>query len=249
VDAVGKNIKKYQIGDEVVADTSGCGFGGWAEYIAIPEQYVVQKPVDVSFIEATAIPLAGITALCSLRDACNIQPGQSVLINGSGGGVGTFAVQLAKYYGAEVTAVCSADNAEIVRSIGADHVIDYALEDFTQSGIQYDFIIAVNGYHPLSAYKRALKPKGIYVMVGGTFPQIFQSLLFGPWMSLGSQKYRALTSKANTADLAFLMNLLASGKIHPVIDRQYPLCDAPEAFRYINGGHAKGKVVITVIEE
>jgi NADPH:quinone reductase-like Zn-dependent oxidoreductase len=248
VEAVGSNVTQYKPGDEVVADTSDNGSGGWAEYAAIPVQCAVPKPANVSFAEAAAIPLAGITALKALRDTGDIQPGQKVLINGAGGGVGTFAVQLAKYYGAEVTAVCSAANADMVRSIGADHVIDYALEDFTRSGVQYDRIIAVNGYHPLSAYKRSLTPTGIYVMVGGTFPQIFKSIFFGPWMSMGGRKMRVQNAKSNARDLAFLMELFAEGKIHPVIDRKYPLSETPEAYRYVNEGHVRGKVVIVVKE-
>lgn len=248
VEDVGKNVTQYKPGDDVVGDLADCGSGGWAEYVVAKANCVTKKPANVSYDIAAAVPLAGTTALMALRDTGNMQPGQKVLINGAGGGVGTFAVQLAKYFGAEVTAVCSATNADMVRAIGADHVIDYALEDFTRSGIQYDRIIAVNGYHPLSDYKKSLKPTGIYVMVGGTFPQIFKSIFFGPWMSMGGRKMRVQNAKSNTTDVAFLMDLVAAGKIRPVIDRRYPLGETPEAYRYVNEGHPRGKVVITVVE-
>ncbi len=168
------------------------------------------------------------------------------MIIGASGGVGTFAVQIAKYYGAEVTAVCSTGKIDMVRSIGADHVIDYTQEDFTQNGQRYDLIIGVNGYHPLSDYKRALNPEGTYVCIGGTMGQIFQSLFLGPLISMiGSKKMRVLMHKPNK-DLAFLKELLEAGKVVPVIDRRYPLSEVPKALRYFGEGHAKGKLVITL---
>ena len=193
--------------------------------------------------------MAALTALQGLRDKGQIQPGQKVLINGASGGVGTFAVQIAKSFGAEVTAVCSTRNLDQARSLGADHVIDYTQEDFTKSGQQYDLILAANGYHPLSAYKRALTPKGIYVMAGGSMAQIFQAMLLGPWMSkTGGKKMGGVTAKTNQKDLAFLKELLEAGKVDPVIDRRYPLSEAAEALRYLGEGHARGKVVITVAQ-
>lgn len=248
VEAVGKNIRTFQPGDNVAADTGGYGFGGLAEYAVAPGDIAALIPAEVSFEKAAAVPMAAITALQALRDKGSIRQGQKVLINGASGGVGTYAVQLAKHFGAEVTAVCSTGNADLVRSLGADHVIDYAKEDFTQSGTRYDLIIAVNGYHPLSAYKRALAPEGTYVMVGGTFPQIFKSLIFGPLMSAGKRKIRSLAAKGNAKDLAFLLDLVKEGIINPVIDRRYPLRQAGEAFLYLEKGHAGGKVVINVIE-
>jgi NADPH:quinone reductase-like Zn-dependent oxidoreductase len=168
------------------------------------------------------------------------------LICGAGGGVGTFAVQFAKYFGAEVTAVCSAGNAELVRSLGADHVVDYTQEDYIKSGKRYDLILAVNGYQPLAAYKRALNPKGTAVIVGGALSQVIKSMLLGPIMSLGGRKVRVLAAKPDAKDLEFIIRLVEAGKINPVIERRYPLDETAEAMRYLREGHARGKVVITV---
>jgi NADPH:quinone reductase-like Zn-dependent oxidoreductase len=247
VEAVGSNVKQFQPGDEVFGDISAQGSGGFAEYASVPENLLALKPANLSFEEAAAVPMAAVTALQGLRDQGQIQPGLKVLINGASGGVGTFAVQIARSFGAEVTAVCSTRNLDQARSLGADHVIDYTKEDFTQSGQQYDLILAVNGYHPLSAYQRALTPKGIYVMAGGSTAQIFQALLMGPWMSkTGGKKMGAVTAKPNQKDLVLLKELLEAGKVVPVIDRRYPLSETAEALRYLGAGHARGKVVITV---
>lgn len=211
------------------------------------ENELVMMPENVTFEEAAATPLAALTALHGLRDMGQIQAGHKVLINGASGGVGTFAVQLAKLFGAEVTAVCSTDKTELARSLGADHVIDYTREDFTASGLRYDLIIAVNGNRSIFDYKRALGPRGIYVMAGGDTSQIFQALLLGPWLSfLGKQRFGALSSTPNPKDLRYLRGLLESGKIRPVIDRRYPLSEVAGAIRYVEAGHAKGKVVIRV---
>ncbi|MBC2727788.1 NAD(P)-dependent alcohol dehydrogenase [Desulfosporosinus sp.] len=247
VEAVGRNIKQFQPGDEVFGDLSACGWGGFAEYVSAPENALVLKPTNISFEEASAVPLAAVTALQGIRDKGQIQPGQKVLINGASGGVGTFAVQIAKSFGAEVTAVCSTRNLDMAHSIGADQVIDYTQEDFTQSGQRYDLIIAVNGYHPISDYKRALSTEGIYVCTGGSMAQIFQSMLLGPWMSMtGTKKMGNLAAKSNKKDLAFMKELLEVGKVVPVIDRRYPLSKVAEALGYLGEGHARGKVVITV---
>src|SRR3990170_4685911 len=179
VEAVGDNVKQFRPGDDVF----GCAKGAFAEYVLARESYLALKPANVTFEQAAAVPVAALTALQGLRDAGGIQPGQEVLIQGASGGVGTFAVQIAKAFGAKVTAVCSTRNLEMARLIGADHVIDYTKEDFTQNGRQYDLILAANGYHPLSAYKRALTPQGIYVMAGGTLAQMFQATLLGSRMS------------------------------------------------------------------
>ncbi len=243
VEAVGRNVKQFQPNDEVFGMTEG----GFAEYACAPENTLVLKPAHSSFEEAAAIPMAAVTALQGLRDTGQIQPGQKVLINGASGGVGTFAIQIAKLFGAEVTAVCSTRNLEMARSIGADHIIDYTKEDFTWNGQQYDLILAANGYHSLSAYKRALTPKGIYVMAGGSTAQIFQAMLMGSWMSeTGGKKMVAGMAKRNQKDLAFLKELVEAGKVVPVIDRCYPLSEAAEALRYLGEGHARGKVVITM---
>lgn len=247
VEAVGKNVRQFQPGDEVYGDVFASGFGGFAEYKCACESELVLKPSNLSFEEAAAVPLAALTALHGLRDMGQIQPGQQVLINGASGGVGTYAVQLAKYFGADVTAVCSTGKVELARSLGADHVIDYTREDFTRSGRQYDLILAVNGNRSIFDYKRALSPRGIYVMTGGNSAQLFQALLLGPWISIfGKQKMGALTSTPNQKDLLLMKELLESGKIKPVIDRRYPLSEIPEAIRYVEAGHAMGKVVIAV---
>jgi len=244
VEAVGENITKFQPGDEVF----GFGYGTFAEYVCSKETSVTIKPANISFSEAAAVPIAAITALQGLRHAGGIQPGQKVLIQGASGGVGTFAVQLAKSFGAEVTAVCSTRNLDMVRSIGADRVIDYTREDFTKKRECYDLIFAVNGYHSLSAYKRVLNPHGIYVCAGGTLPQFFQAMLLGSLMSeKGGKKMSSMgIAKVNQEDLTHLGELLKDGKIAPVIDRNYPLDEIVQAMRYVEDKHAQGKVVITV---
>lgn len=246
VETVGKNIRQFKTGDEVIGDLSNCGFGGFAEYAVAPEKALIPKPAKILFDEAAALPMAAITALQALRDKGNIQKGQKVLIVGSGGGVGTFAVQLAKYFGTVVTAVCSTKNVEQTSSLGANYVIDYTKEDFTKSSRYYDLILAVNGNRSLSAYKRILNPNGIYVMVGGALLQIFKSILFGWLMSFGSKKMRSLAAKSNQKDLEFIVKLVEDGKIKPVIDRRYSLDKAADAMRYLGEGHARGKVVINV---
>jgi NADPH:quinone reductase-like Zn-dependent oxidoreductase len=247
VEAVGRDVKQFKPGDAVFGEVLGHNLGGFAEYVTAPESVLSLKPANLSFEEAAAVPLAAKTALQGLRDLGQIQPGQKVLINGASGGVGTFAVQIAKYFGAEVTAVCSTRNVDMARTLGADHVIDYTKEDFTQNGQQYNLILAANGYHPISDYKRALSPKGIYVMTGGSLPQMFQVLLQGPRMTKrDGQQFRALTLKPNPKDFPLLKELLETGKVVPVIDKRYSLSKVPDAFRYFGEGHAKGKVVITV---
>ena len=189
-----------------------------------------------------------VTALQGLRDLGNIQKGQKVLICGAGGGVGNFAVQLAKYFGAEVTAVCSTENAELVRSIGADYVIDYKKEDFTKSGKHYDLVLAVNGNHSLFAYRRTLTPHGIFVMAGGALAQLFSTIIFGSLLSIGNKKMRHLSTKHNRKDLELVMKLVEAGKVKPIIDRRYSLDQTAEAMRYVSKGHARGKVIITVVQ-
>jgi NADPH:quinone reductase-like Zn-dependent oxidoreductase len=246
IEAVGKAVTRFKPGDEVFGDTSGCGLGGFAEYVAVPETVLATKPANISYAHA-ATAMASLTALQGLRNKGQIKAGKKVLINGASGGVGTFAVQLAKFFGAEVTAVCSSRNLERVRAIGADYVIDYTKEDFSQSGKKYDLILAANGYNPISRYKRALSPKGIYVMVGGSNAQLFQALLLAPFMSMfGSKKLVSLLAKPNLSDLTLLSELLETGKIIPVIDRCYPLEGVASAVRYVEEGHAKGKVIINM---
>ncbi|QGQ48646.1 NAD(P)-dependent alcohol dehydrogenase [Metabacillus sediminilitoris] len=247
VEAVGKDVKLFSVGDQVFGDLSGCGWGGFAEYVAVPENALAIKPDNMSFEEAAAVPMAAVTALQGLRDKGKIQSGQKVLINGASGGVGTFAVQIAKSFGAEVTGVCSTRNIDILRSIGADHIIDYTKENFTQNSERYDLILAVNGSHPISEYKRTLRPNGIFVHVGGSESQLFQSMVLGPWISMtGSKKIGSFLQRANQNDLVVMKELLEAGKVRPVIDKRYKLDEVPEAFKYFDEGHAQGKVVITV---
>ncbi len=244
VEAVGEDVKQFWPGDEVF----GCAKGAFAEYVLAREAYLALKPANSSFEEAAAVPVAALTALQGLRDTGGIRPGQAVLIQGASGGVGIFAVQLAKSFGAEVTAVCSPRNLDMARSMGADHVIDYTKEDFTRNRQRYDLIFAVNGYHSLSAYKRALNPQGIYVCAGGTMPQFFQAMLLGSFMSRNGDKKMCTMgiAKIIQKDLVYLGELLEAGKIVPLIDGRYPLSAVPEAMRYVEEKHAQGKVVITV---
>jgi NADPH:quinone reductase-like Zn-dependent oxidoreductase len=247
VETVGKNVTRLKPGDAVFGDLSGCGAGGLAEYARAPEAVLALKPAGLSFEEAAALPMAAVTALHALRAGEGILPGQKVLINGASGGVGTFAVQLAKLLGAEVTAVCSAGKVELAASLGADHVVDYGKEDFARIGRRYDLILGVNGFHPLFDYRRALEHGGTYLMVGGTTRQIMQALLLGPLFSIGGRKkVRALSSMPNARDLSYIGELAEARKLRPVIDRRYPLSDAVEAFRYLEEGHARGKIVITM---
>lgn len=250
VEAVGKDVKQFKPGDEVFGDISANGWGGFAEYACAREDAFALKPANLSFEEAAAVPMAAFTALQGIRYAGQIHPGQKVLINGASGGVGSFAVQLAKAFGAEVTAVCSTRNLDVARSIGADHVIDYTKEDFARNGKQYDLILATNGDRSISDYRRALSPKGIYVHTGGSVAQMSQAMLQGSWISkTGSQKMGSMgVTKPNKKDLLAIKELLETGKVKPVIDRCYSLAETAEAIRYLEEGHAQGKVVITVTQ-
>jgi NADPH:quinone reductase-like Zn-dependent oxidoreductase len=244
VEEVGRHVKQFQPGDEVFG---GTGVGGFAEYVCAIENKVALKPANISFEDAAAVTVAAITALQGLRDKGRIQRGQKVLVDGASGGVGTFAVQIAKSFGAEVTAVCSTRNVGTARSIGADHVIDYTREDFTKSGQRYDLILGANAYHSIFDYRRALSQDGIYVLVGGGLARIFQGMLLAPLLSLlGSKKACFFVANINQKDLVFLKELIEAGKVVPVIDRRYPLSDAAEALRYLQERHAQGKVVLTV---
>jgi NADPH:quinone reductase-like Zn-dependent oxidoreductase len=246
VEAVGKNVKQFRVGDEVFGVTGFEG-KGFAEYGCALEEKLARKPTSLSFQDAAAIPIAASTALQGLRDKGRIQPGHKVLIEGASGGVGTFAVQIAKAFGTEVTAVCSTRNVDKVRTIGADHVVDYTQADFTRSGQRYDLILGVSAHHSISEYRRMLSQDGIYVAVGGGVARILEALVLGSFLSqLGRKKITFFIAKMNQKDLAFLGNLLETGKVRPVIDRRYPLSDAAEALRYLAEGHAQGKVVLVV---
>lgn len=247
VESVGTGVTQFQPGDEVFGDLSAYGWGGFAEYVCVREDALALKPKNLSFEEAAAVPMAGVTALQALRKKGKIQPGQKVLIYGASGGVGTFAVQIAKSLGAKVTGVCSTRNVDILLSIGADHVIDYQKENFSQTQEKYDLILGVNGSQPLSVYKRVLNPHGIFLHVGGSGQQLFQTMVQGPWTSIiGNKKIGNILQRANQKDLNFVKELLEVGSVKPVIDRKYHLSEIAEAFKYFSEGHAQGKVVITI---
>lgn len=246
VEAVGKKVKQFHPGDEVFGDISRGGWGGFAEYVCARENALARKPASMTFEEAAAVPQAAVLALQGLRKG-KIQQGQTVLINGASGGVGSFAVPMAKSFGAEVTGVCSTKKLDFVRLLGADHVIDYTQEDFTKNGRRYDLILDVRGYHSIFDYKRALNPKGRYVMVGGASSLVNQLLFVGPWILMSSgKKMSLLLHKPNVNDLDYVKTLVEAGKVVPVVDKCFPLSQTAEAFRYFGGGKAKGKVVITM---
>ena len=245
VEAVGKDVTQFKPGDEVFG---GVGNGGFAEYVSVKEKALLLKPSSVSFEEVAALPVAAVTALQALRDKGQIKPGQKVLINGASGGVGTFAVQIAKSFGAEVTAVCSTRNLEAARSIGADYVIDYTQEDFTRNGRQYDLIIDIAASRSVSDYKRALSPNGICVIAGfSTMLHMFRSMLLGSLASrTGSKKFIRFVAKLYRKDLILVKELLEAGNVVPVMDKCYPLSKVAEAMRYFGEEHARGKVIINV---
>jgi NADPH:quinone reductase-like Zn-dependent oxidoreductase len=252
VEAIGRNVTQFKPGDEVFGGKTGA----FAEYVcALADRAVVLKPANLTFEQAASVPIAAITALQALRDKGKIQPGQKVLINGASGGVGTFAVQIAKSFGADVTGVCSSRNVDLVRSLGADQVIDYTKEDFTKSGQRYDLIIDNVGNHSLLECRRVLNPKGKYVLIGGGGPSDqgligplvnpIKALVLSPFVS---QDMGVMLAELNKKDLTILGDLMQSGKVTPVIDRTYTLSQVPEAIRYLEEGHARGKVVITVAD-
>jgi NADPH:quinone reductase-like Zn-dependent oxidoreductase len=246
VEAVGGNVKQLHPGDAVFGVTGFAG-GGFAEYACAAEGQLALKPVNLSFEQAAAVPIAAITALQGLRDRGRIRPGHKVLIDGASGGVGTFAIQIAKSFGAEVTAVCSASKVDTARSLGADHVIDYTQEDFTTSGQRYDLILGANAHHSIFDYRRALSQGGVYVVAGGGLGRIFQAMLLAPFLSrIGSKKTCFFIANINRKDLAFLKELLEAGKVVPVIDRRYALSEAADALRYLEERHARGKIVLAV---
>jgi NADPH:quinone reductase-like Zn-dependent oxidoreductase len=243
VEAVGKNVTQFKPGDDVFGGRTGA----FADYVAVrADRNVVLKPANVTFEQAAAIPVAASTALQAVRDQGAVRAGQKVLVNGASGGVGTFAVQIAKWLGADVTGVCSTRNADMVHSIGADHVIDYTKVDFATGGERYDLIMAANGKRTIWDYRRALTADGAYVMTGGSNRQLTHALLFGPLLSLRRQQFGNLLVKTTQADLLTLKALCETGKIRPVIDRRFALTDVASAVRYVEDGHARGKVVVTM---
>jgi NADPH:quinone reductase-like Zn-dependent oxidoreductase len=246
VELAGRNVRRFQPGDEVFGDILP-RLGGFAEYVCARESALALKPASMTFEEAAAIPQAAVIALQGIRDKGQVQPGQEVLINGAGGGAGTFAVQLAKLYGAEVTGVDNTGKLDFMRSLGADHVIDHTREDFTKNGKQYDLIFDVVAHRSVFAYKRALRPNGSYYLAGGSVATMLQILLVGPWIRRTTgKKIRILAVRPNTEDVDFMKDLIEAGKVTPVIDKTYPLSEVSEAIGYVGEGQAQGKVVITV---
>jgi NADPH:quinone reductase-like Zn-dependent oxidoreductase len=251
VEAVGRNVTQFQPGDEVWGDLSfPHGLGAFAEYVCAAENALAPKPPSMTFEEAAAYPQAAMVALQSLRDKGQIQPGHNVLINGAGGGMGTFAIQLAKYFGAEVTGVDSARKLDMLRSIGADYVIDYTQVDYTKTGQRYDLILDVAAYRSVSDYRRALTPDGIFMMVGGSVATLLQVVVLGALLSRSGGKRIGINAwePNKREDLAFLAELFEVGKVVPVIDRRYPLSQVPEALRYLEEEPHLGKLVITVAQ-
>jgi NADPH:quinone reductase-like Zn-dependent oxidoreductase len=247
VEAIGKDVTQFHIGDEVFGDLSGCGFGAFAEYVCATETALALKPINTSFEEAATVPAASMTALQGLRDLGQIQAGQKVLINGASGGVGSFAVQLAKVFGAEVTAVCSTKKMEIVRSLGADHVIDYTQTDVTKNGQLYDLIFDAAAYRSVFDYLPSLTTEGTYVLVGGSTARFFQVMFLGSLISrISHRQVKCLASKPNQADLVILRDLLEARKITPFIDRLYKLSEVPTAIRHLEERQVIGKVAIVV---
>ncbi|PKM89509.1 MAG: alcohol dehydrogenase [Firmicutes bacterium HGW-Firmicutes-10] len=245
IEAIGKNVMNFSVGDEVVGDLSGHGFGGFAQYVIANESAWVLKPKSISFDMAASVPMSSVTALQALRKG-NVKPGQKVLICGGGGGVGTFAVQLAKHFNAEVTVVCGIKNVNIMQQLNADHIINYNTDSFLKKDDRFDLILAINGNYLLSDYKKALKSQGMVVIVGGSLSQLLKSLSFGKLLFLGSKKLHTLSAKPSTADLQTILQLVEQKKVTPVIDRCYPLNQTAEAVNYLKQGHAQGKVVINI---
>ena len=247
IESVGGNVQHFKPGDEVIADLADVGFGGLAEFVAVTEKVVALKPANISFDEAATLPVAATTALQALCNKGNIQKGQRVLIVGSSGGVGMAAVQLAHYFGANVTAVCSTRNKEQALSLGADKVIDYTATDFMKGSERYDLVLGVNGNYPLLGYKRLLKSKGTFVAVGGALAQIFKTMFLGWLLSFGGKKMKTLSAKSNAEELAFVAKLMGEGHLQAQIQKRYTLDQAPEAMHDLGQGHAAGKVIVTVV--
>jgi len=246
VEAVGSGVTQFQQGDEVFGDLSGSGFGGFAEYVCAHENALSLKPASMTFEQAASVPQASALAMQGLRNKKQIQPGQKVLINGGGGGAGSFAIQIAKSFGAEVTGVDSARKLDMMRAIGVDHVIDYAEEDFTKNGQRYDLINDNAAHHSVFDYRRALNDGGVYGVLGGATSRIFQVIFLGPIVSLFSSKSLGLVLLKPNKDMDFFIELFEAGKVKPIIDKTYPLSETSEAFRYFGESQQCGKIVINV---
>ncbi|MGB3299496.1 MAG: NAD(P)-dependent alcohol dehydrogenase [Phormidesmis sp.] len=247
VESVGAKVTQFKPGDEVFGELSEFGFGTFAEYVSVPEKALALKPVNLTFEQAAAVPVSGLSALQALRNVGQIQPGQRVLVNGAAGGVGSFAVQLAKAFGAEVTGVCSTKKVDMVRSLGADHILDYSQKDITQMTERYDLVLDTAAYRSVFDLLPLLTSEGTYVIIGGSTVRLLQVMLFGPLISkIHQRKVKCLAQKPNQADLIFLRELITEGKLSPFIDRCYSLSEVPAAIRYLEQRQAKGKIAITV---
>lgn len=245
--AVGSDVSHIKVGQAVFGDLSAGHFGAFAEYVTATADQVLHKPDNISYTQAAAVPMSAVTALQALRTHAHVRAGDSVAINGASGGVGTYAIQIARALGAEVTAICSSSKIELMRELRVDHIIDYTQYDFTTDADRYDVIIAVNGYHPIRHYQRALRKGGRYVMVGGKTQQLFEAIMLGPALSLRSDKQlMGMIASPKREDLAFVHALLVRGQVVPVIERTYPLAELAEAIRYVEDGSARGKIVIEV---
>ena len=248
IEAVGPAVSQFEVGDDICGDILMHGLGAFAEYVCVPEDAaLVRKPASLSFEEAASLPEAGLIALQGIRDKGSVKPGDKVLINGAGGGAGTFAIQLAKSYGAEVTAVDSGEKLELMRALGADHVVDYTQEDFAQRDARYDLVLDVVGVRSIKTWSRVLQPEGIYLAAGGSVSQLVKTLLLGAWISRTTKKkIGVLGVDFNGEDIATALELMESGQVSATVDRSFPLRDVPEAMRYLGAGLSKGKVVIVI---
>jgi len=254
VESIGAGVTRFRPGQEVFGDLFAYGQGAFAEYVCARERAFETMPAGMTFVSAATLPHSAILALQGLRlgNGRSIKPGDRVLIVGASGNVGPFAVQIAKSLGAEVTGVCSTGKVDLVRSLGADHVIDYTMVDYTSTGERYDWILDTDSHHSIFRIRKALRPRGVYVTLGGEVGRLFQGLLLGPLISMRSDRWTGLMlwwKPFNAADVATLKDLIAAGKLAPAIDRQYPLSGVVEALRYVDEGHAKGKVVITIASD
>lgn len=246
VEAIGKKVTQFKIGDKVFGDLSGGNWGGFAEYVCASEKELSFKPSGITFEQAASLPQAAVMALQGIRDHGKVKAGQKVLINGAGGGIGTFAIQMAKEAGAEITGVDSAQKFELMRSLGADHVIDYKQDDFTKNGLHYDLILDVIGYHSIYDYKRSLTSTGMYRMIGGPTPLIFQSVFIAPFITMFTQKKMGILAQETNKDLAYLAELVENGELKPIIEKVFPLAETAKALQYLGDGKALGKVVVTM---
>lgn len=248
VDAVGPAVTQWRPGDAIIADLSEHGFGGFAEFVCVPETALAPKPERLSFAEAAALPVAGLAALQGLRDVGRIQDGDTVLVNGASGGVGSLAVQMATAFGAHVTGTCRPGKMKMVRALGAPRVVDYTQTDVTRERVRYDLILDAGAHRSVGAYRRILRPDGAYVMVGGAVTRFLQTLLVGAWQALvGGPRMEVLVSRPTPDDLRTLVALADSGAVTPVVDRTFALADAPRALRYVESGRVRGKVVLAVV--